>query len=193
MATNTELLEALNAALNMLAKVIETGQLIAAEVELERLRKIAPKPAPVIPPPSPLGRHKVDDNGVAAVKRFEGFTAKAYWDYAQWSIGYGTRANGGDDTITREAAEVALRRELRICEQWLDDNITVPLTQGQVNGLCSFGYNLGTDDLDRLKGDLNNRRFTNVAQRMLSFNRAGGKVLPGLVARRQGESTMFLT
>ena len=47
---------------------------------------------------------------IDVIKDFEGFSAKAYWDNSQWSVGYGTRCSSGDVTVTRAEAERLLRK-----------------------------------------------------------------------------------
>ena len=42
---------------------------------------------------------------IDVIKDFEGFRSKAYWDNSQWSVGYGTRCDNGNVTVTRAEAE----------------------------------------------------------------------------------------
>lgn len=53
------------------------------------------------------GEYSVD-----LIKKFEGFSPKAYWDYYHYSIGYGTRANSPDEVITQQEAEIRLRKHV---------------------------------------------------------------------------------
>src|SRR5690606_15034941 len=57
--------------------------------------------------------------------------------------------------------------------------------------LVSFGFNLGTGNLEKLLSDINEGNFDRVAERMMSFNKAGGRTLPGLVRRRREEAMTF--
>ena len=41
---------------------------------------------------------EVSDSCVSMIKYFEGFHAKPYWDYSQYTVGYGTRCP--DDKLT---------------------------------------------------------------------------------------------
>lgn len=141
------------------------------------------------PAPTESGSEPKDD--LSFLRRHEGFTAKAKWDYRQYSNGYGTKAAPGE-VISEEEAERRLQAEAGAVSQWIDQNITVPLSATQRTALVSFGFNLGTDDLDKLKDDINAGKFDRVATRMLSYNRAGGKVEPGLTKRRREESALFL-
>ena len=37
----------------------------------------------------------VSEDGIAIIKNWEGFGAKPWWDYSQWSVGYGTKVPDG--------------------------------------------------------------------------------------------------
>lgn len=121
------------------------------------------------------------------IKGFEGFAPVAKWDVRQHSGGYGTRAQPGE-RFTPEYAEQRLRQEVAPVENWLGQNVKVPLSDKQRAGLTSFGYNLGVDDLGKLLPDINAGDWGRVGNRMLSFNKAGGQVLSGLVNRRRQEA-----
>ena len=129
------------------------------------------------------------------IKQQEGYQSSAKWDKRQWSNGYGTRARQGE-RIDRDEAERRLRRETSEVERWLDENVGVNLTPHQRGGLVSFGFNLGTGALDRLKDDINAGDFGRVAGRMKTFNKAlneeTGKLEPmeGLTSRRTREAAL---
>lgn len=133
-------------------------------------------------------------DGLGFIRQQEGFKPNAYPDGRQTSIGYGTRGRPGE-TITREEAERRLQREVGQVDRWIDKNISVKLTPQQRGALQSFGFNLGTDDLDKLKNDINNGDFGRVATRMKSFNKIekDGKLVPseGLTARRIREAALM--
>lgn len=126
---------------------------------------------------------------LALIKAEEGFAPKAKWDYRQYSGGYGSRAAPGE-VFTPAKAESYLRRDAAPVIDWV--NRLVPnATPQQRAALVSFGYNLGTDDLDKLRTDIQAGDWGRVATRMRSFNRAGGEVLPGLVSRRAREAALI--
>ena len=56
--------------------------------------------------------------------------------------------------------------------------------------MVSFAYNIGA--IDQLKAN-GTRTRTEIADKILAYNKAGGKVLAGLTKRRQEERTLFLT
>ena len=84
---------------------------------------------------------------VSLIKQFEGFSASAYWDVSQWTIGYGTTGYAGQ-TITEAEADLALRDRLNTINQKINmftaaNNLY--LNQYQHDALVSFSFNCGTD------------------------------------------------
>ena len=125
------------------------------------------------------------------VKDMESFIPKAYGDYKQSSVGYGTRAKHDDEVLTKGEADTRLREELTMHAERIDRSALktgVKLTPGQRNALISFDFNTGRGGylLEDSQGDL-----TEVRRRMLLYTKAGGKELPGLVKRRKREATIF--
>lgn len=88
------------------------------------------------------------DSGVEFIKAREGFTAKAYWDYQQYSIGYGSYCEKDEypDGITEAEADRLLRLRLQEFEEKLDaflDKNGIRLSSTQYDALMSFTYNNG--------------------------------------------------
>ena len=142
------------------------------------------------PDRGPAGR--VSESGLEFIRKKEGFTPVAKWDFKQHSVGYGTKGRPGE-RITVEEAERRLREEAGEVSNWIEKNVKVPLSQDQHDALVSFGFNLGTGNLEKLRDDINAGEFERVAERMLTFDKADGKTEPGLVRRRQEEAMMFLS
>ena len=71
----------------------------------------------------------------------------------------------------------------------------VKLNQNQFDALVSFTYNLGAGALgsSTLLGKLNRGDFEGAADEFPKWNKAGGKVLNGLVKRRAAERSLFLS
>ena len=67
--------------------------------------------------------------------------------------------------------------------------------QGQFDSLCSFAFNVGLGNLQRssLRMKHNRGDYWGAAQEFMKWTKGGGKVLPGLVARRQDEMRMYLS
>ncbi len=93
-------------------------------------------------------------NGLALIKKFEGYanSGKPYWDYSQWSIGYGCYCPPDQVEYYKqnplsepEAAEM-LRVQLQSYIQEVRDFLTKhkkTVTQNQFDALVSFTYNCG--------------------------------------------------
>ena len=85
---------------------------------------------------------------IKLIKKFEGFVAKPYFDYSQWSVGYGTACeeNAYPDGITKEEADVLMRAHVATLETNLNKFIKsnkLNLNQNQFDALISFSYNVG--------------------------------------------------
>lgn len=80
------------------------------------------------------------------LKSFEGFSPTKYWDYQQYSIGYGSRWEPGmAETITEPEAAALLEARIR-SEYWPPVQAAthaLSLSPGQLAALVSFCYNLG--------------------------------------------------
>ncbi len=139
--------------------------------------------------------------GLNLIKGFEGKRTVSYDDgVGVWSIGYGTikYPNGVQvkkgDTCTEQQAEDYLRNDLEKFETAVNKLVKVPLTQNQFDALASFTYNLGETNLanSTLLKKLNKRDYQGAADQFLVWNKAGGKVMKGLVRRREAERSLFL-
>lgn len=133
----------------------------------------------------------VSDYTLDLLRKFEGYTAKPKWDHKQYSVGYSTRWEPGQSIGTREDHERALSREAGSVDSYLDKNVTVPLTDNQRAALTSFGFNLGPGAIGRLLPDINSGNWDRVANRMLSFSRAGDN--PNALIDRRREEAGILT
>ena len=63
-------------------------------------------------------------------------------------------------------------------------------TQNEFDALISFAYNIGS--IDQLT-NYGKRSKKEIAQKMLLYNKAGGRKLRGLVRRRKAEQALFLS
>lgn len=161
----------------------------------------APKPQPTPQPtqqPAPIstGSKKINQAGLDLIKQFEGLRLEAYVCPAGvLTIGYGTTSGvKKGDRITAEQAEALLRKDVEKFEKAVNAAVTVPLNGNQFSALVSFTYNLGAGALQKstLLKLLNQGNYDAAAQEFLKWNKAGGKVLTGLVRRREAERTLFL-
>ena len=96
-------------------------------------------------------------------------------------------------TITQEEAEQMLENELAEYEGYIEKYVTVPLTQNQFDALVVWVYNLGPTNFRKstLLKELNAGNYTAAGNEITKWNKAGGKVLAGLVKRREAEAKLF--
>ncbi|MDB6366729.1 lysozyme [Photorhabdus bodei] len=140
---------------------------------------------------------QISEKGLKALKGYEGCSLTAYRCPAGvWTIGYGhTRGVKPGDVVTEQQAEQFLLDDLAPVYLTIEANVKVPLTQGQLDALCSFIFNCGTGAFVRstLLKKLNAGDYRGAVGQFMEWNKAGGRVLPGLDARRASERTMFLS
>ena len=145
---------------------------------------------------------KIGNKGISLIKEFEGLRLRAYDDgVGVWTIGIGTirypngkRVQKGD-VITEAQAEEYLRHDLNTFEKVINDVVKVPLTQNQYDAIVSLTYNIGAAAFSRstLLKRLNNKDYKGAADQFLVWNKAGGKVMRGLIRRREAERALFLS
>ncbi len=139
--------------------------------------------------------YTTSNDGIELIKHFEGLKLEAYLCPAKiWTIGYGhTRTAKPGMVITEEQAEALLRADLVDFECAVNHAVTVPLQQHQFDALVSFAFNVGASAFrgSTLLQRVNAERWTEAAAEFDRWTRGGGKVLSGLVRRRQAERAMF--
>ena len=138
---------------------------------------------------------KTGTKGIELIKHFEGCELEAYKCAAGvWTIGYGhIKGVTSDSVITQEQAEQMLVEELNEYEGYINNMVTMPLSQNQFDALVSWVYNLGGGNLkaSTLLKVVNSGEFNGVPEQIMRWNKAGGKVLEGLTRRRQAEADLF--
>lgn len=149
---------------------------------------------------------KAGQDCIDLIKEAEGFSQYKYWDYSQWTIGYGTGVGADEypDGITEKEAEQLLKDALGTYEGYVNkfaDKYDIELKQNQFDALVSLSYNMGNiwsayDDFD-LKNYLidgsEKHSFLEIAKGFGEWRKAGGSVLQGLVNRREEETKLFLS
>ena len=145
---------------------------------------------------------RASENCLGLIRQFEGFSAKPYKCPADvWTIGYGsTRYADGravtssDPNITEQSAGALVLATLGAYESAVNDSVNVPLSQNEFDALVDFAYNVGAGNLrtSTLLKKLNSGDRAGAADEFLKWNKGGGKVLPGLVRRREAERKLFL-
>jgi lysozyme len=147
---------------------------------------------PLAPPKAtPARPSRVSSAGLALVASFEGLRLAPYQDVAGvWTIGYGHTLDVVPEThklASASAAKMLLRTDLTIYASAVRRLVRAPLTQRQFDALVSLAYNIGIGAFEgsTLRKQLNAEHYARAANQFLVWNRAGGKVQPGLVARRK--------
>ena len=144
------------------------------------------------------GEMSISDRGVELIAKYEGCRLEAYKCPAGiWTIGYGHTAGvqPGQTLPSQEAAKVLLKEDLKKYGGHVNNcvkngHISFPLNQNQFDALTSFCYNCGSGTLQKL---VSGRDAATVADKLLLYNKGGGKVLPGLVKRREEERALFIS
>ncbi|HVZ04367.1 lysozyme [Hyphomicrobium sp.] len=133
----------------------------------------------------------LDPDYLDAIKKFEGYSAKARWDYAQNSNGYGTRARYAGEVIDKAEADRRFAGEIQKAADFVD-KFAPDLDDGSKAALTSLTYNAGTAWAQSGLGDaIANGDMDKARSLFLQYNKAGGSVVDGLVQRRLQEVSWF--
>ena len=157
---------------------------------------------------------KVSENALAMIRHHEGVRMRPYRCPASlWTVGVGhllypaqaampvsdrlqfpLRAE--DDRVwTAEQVDALLAQDLVRFERGVARYCPAAVnSQGQFDALVSFAFNVGLGNLQRssIRMRYNRGDIEGAADAFLMWTKAAGKVLPGLVKRRQDERAMFL-
>lgn len=141
---------------------------------------------------------QVNSLGLSLIKTFEGCRLNAYKDpVGIWTIGYGSTGPEIKEGLkwTALQAEDRLRLDLSKFEKGVKSLAKVDLNENEFSALVCFSYNLGLNNLrvSHLMLKINSDLYQNsdIMKEFAKWNKAGGKVLPGLVARRNAEGLLF--
>ena len=138
----------------------------------------------------------ISPEGITTLKQFEGCRLKAYQDIVGvWTIGDGfTDGVYAGMTITQEQAEHMLLERLVPYEHAVEEACTVTPTQAQFDACVCLAWNIGISALQKSSVlRLHNKgQFKEAANAFGLWNKAGGKVVAGLVRRRSAEAAMYL-
>ena len=148
---------------------------------------------------------RVSAAGIALIKRFEGCGSlrpdglvEAYPDPgtggAPWTIGWGaTGPDIGPATIwTQAQCDARLAQDIeRHAADVANALQGAPTTQAQFDALVSFHYNTGAIWRATLAEKHKAGDYAGAAEEFARWTRAGGKVLKGLVRRRQAEAKLY--
>jgi lysozyme len=134
--------------------------------------------------------------GLFSISSHEGFRSKAYRDPVGIpTIGYGeTKGVQMGDTITQKDALDRLKTSADEHGRGMARCIKVPISQNEYDAYLSFTYNVGVGKFcgSTLVKKLNQGDYPGACKELLKWDKAGGKVLPGLTKRRQHEYKLCL-
>ncbi len=144
----------------------------------------------------------VNDAGLDIIKTFEGFSSTPYLCPAGVpTIGFGsTRLTDGsrvalDHPASDETAgEVLLRLGTSNVERAIGRLVRVRLSANQFSALVSWAYNVGSGNMQAstLRRKINRGDYAGAAEEFPKWRKTGGRILAGLVQRRERERGLFL-
>ncbi|HEH9455071.1 TPA: lysozyme [Pseudomonas aeruginosa] len=149
---------------------------------------------------------EVPQAAIDLAKRFEGFHRVPKHDPGRahpyvcpagyWTIGYGHLCDPKHPPMTEAEAEaylaqdlkVALAATLRYCP------VLAAEPEGRLIAITDFAFNLGAGRLQAstLRRRVNQRDWSAAAAELRRWVHGGGRVLPGLVARREAEARLLV-
>jgi len=153
---------------------------------------------------------EMSEKGIHCLKLWEGFKTKVYKDCAGYlTIGVGhlltdaEKKNGVikagsltidfNKTISEAEVEAILKQDLKSFVTAVNTLVKSKLTQNQFDALTSFCFNVGQGNFkaSTLLKVLNEGKYADVPAHLRKWNRAGGKVVQGLVNRRENEILLW--
>ncbi|MBA4155566.1 lysozyme [Flavobacterium sp.] len=153
---------------------------------------------------------KTSINGINILKTHEGLRLRAYDDLqpskviasssqviGKLTIGYGHTGNDvfvGQIISESKALEILIK-DLVYFENNIDKNVKVPITQNIFDALVSFSYNVGNGNFNKstLLKLVNSNDFLGASNEFEKWTKSGGKILTGLVVRRESEKELFMS
>ena len=157
---------------------------------------------------------RVSDKCIEMIKHHEGVRTKPYQCPALlWTVGVGhvidpmhgrlkleerrglPIPDGWNRVLSMGEVNDILKADLARFEQGVSRLCPGPLTQGQFDALVSFSFNVGLGNLQKstIRMKVNRGDMEGAAEGFLDWTKAGGKVLKGLVSRRNDERALFLS
>lgn len=140
-------------------------------------------------------------------KQFEGFHRIPKFDPERrahpyicpagyWTIGYGHLCDPKHPPIAQAEAEIYLSSDLNTALNATLRNCPVLITESEnrLAAIVDFTFNLGAGRLQMstLRRKINQRDWSGTVLELRRWIYGGGKVLPGLVARRESEVDVLL-
>lgn len=144
---------------------------------------------------------RINNKGLQLIKDFEGCRLKVYKDAVGFNtVGWGHLVLPEDnlqynDIITQEKADKLLTKDLELFEKGVAKLLKVQVTKNQFAAMVSLAFNIGLQAFAKssVLRYFNTGYPVLAGQRILLFNKAGGKVLNGLTRRREAEKKLYET
>jgi lysozyme len=149
----------------------------------------------------------IPQQAIDLAKRFEGFHRVPKWETQGrahpylcpagfWTIGFGHLCDAKHPPITMAEAEVYLTQDLQVALNAVLRYCPVLASEpeGRLAAIVDFTFNLGGGRLQTstLRRRVNQRDWKAAASELRRWVYGGGRVLPGLVARREAEVQLLL-
>jgi lysozyme len=141
----------------------------------------------------------INNAGIALIKKFEGLRLKAYTCPAGiWTIGFGHTGPdvGPGEEINEREAEQLLKGDLIKFEHGVEEFLDgTPASFNEFSAMVSLAYNIGLGNFRKssvLKFHKAGKK-TLAANAFLLWSKAKGKILPGLVTRRNAERSLYVS
>jgi lysozyme len=134
-------------------------------------------------------------DGLHLTEQFESCRLTAYQDVKGiWTIGWGhTEGVKPGMTITQSQAEEFLADDVNWANNVVNSLVFASLTQGEHDALVDFVFNVGSGNFahSTMMKWLNEKNMVMAALEFEKWDQAGGKVVAGLLRRREAEQLMF--
>jgi lysozyme len=145
---------------------------------------------------------RAGDAAYRLIRKWEGFRTAPYQCSAGvWTIGIGTTRYPDGSPVTERSPDVTEAQALLLLKDYVHKQIEPKLSdlvgdlvnRNQYDALVSFIYNVGMGAFERstMLRCIQAHMLVEASNEFLRWNKAGGKVLAGLIARRKDEKTLF--
>ena len=141
------------------------------------------------------------NKGIAIIRKYEGLKLRAYiCPSGLPTIGYGATfyMNGSrvqiGDVITIDHADKLLHFQVKLFAEEVRRTVKSNINENQLGALVSFCFNVGGAAFGKstLAKKVNaNPSDSTIRNEFMRWTRGGGKVLPGLVKRREEEANLY--
>ena len=135
-------------------------------------------------------------NGLALTESFESCELTAYQDSGGvWTIGWGHSGPEVTEGLvwTQEQADAQLLVDTQISSDCVNSSVTVALTQDEFDALVDFTFNCGCSAFcnSTMLLLLNQGAYNAAAEQFDRWDYSGGRVVAGLLRRREAEQQEF--